>query len=223
VSIARILKILWNPGERSERKRAEGGRWGVESGREEKWVWPLSLLTALTEIDTGTDKQDSLSSRREGPAFLVFPGLEGGPMDYLDELEILAERYGLAAIYAFGSRGEEIAARVCGGRSTPGSSDGSQADLDIGVQPAPDIHLGVDEKVLLALALEELFDVARVDLVVIPEVDPFLAVDIIRGELLYCRNLDEQAEHELYVLRRAADLACYEQERRRLILSGGVL
>jgi hypothetical protein len=81
----------------------------------------------------------------------------------------------------------------------------------------------VDEKVLLALALEELFDVARVDLVVIPEVDPFLAVDIIRGELLYCRNLDEQAEHELYVLRRAADLACYEQERRRLILSGGVL
>jgi len=85
-------------------------------------------------------------------------------MDYLDELEILAERYGLAAIYAFGSRGEEIAARVCRDRSTPGSSDGSQADLDIGVQPAPDIHLGVDEKVLLALALEELFDVARVDL-----------------------------------------------------------
>lgn len=142
-------------------------------------------------------------------------------MNYRDELETLARQHGLTAIYAFGSRGQEIAGRVHGGRSTPGSNSGSRADLDIGVQPAPDIRLGVDEKVRLALALEELFHVARVDLLVVSEVDPFLAVDIIRGELLYCRNLDEQAEHELYVLRRAADLAYYEQERRRLILSGG--
>jgi len=141
-------------------------------------------------------------------------------MNYRDELEALARRHGLAAIYAFGSRGQEIAGRVHGGRSTRASNDGSQADVDIGVQPAPDIRLGVDEKVRLALALEELFDVARVDLLVVSEVDPFLAVDIIRGELLYCRNLDEQAEHELYVLRLAADLAYYEQKRRHMILSG---
>lgn len=40
----------------------------------------------------------------------------------------------------------------------------------------------------------------------IPGAAPFLALDIIRGDLLYSRNQDEQVEFELYVLRRAGDL-----------------
>ncbi|MEW6231782.1 MAG: hypothetical protein AB1566_05655 [Chloroflexota bacterium] len=39
--------------------------------------------------------------------------------------------------------------------------------------------------------------------------------------MLYCTDADVQAEDELYVLRRAGDLACHEQARRQQILGGG--
>lgn len=58
------------------------------------------------------------------------------------------------------------------------------------------------------------------DLVILPEADPFLALDVIRGELLYCADRDAQAEQELQVLRRAADLAPYARERWEQILVG---
>jgi len=73
----------------------------------------------------------------------------------------------------------------------------------------------------IILALEALFGVKRVDLVVLPEAGPYLALDIIRGELIYCRDPDQQAEDELYILRRAGDLAYFEKERRKMILAGG--
>jgi hypothetical protein len=52
--------------------------------------------------------------------------------------------------------------------------------------------------VRLANELEDLFEVSRVDLVMLPEADSFMALDIIRGEVLYCTDADEQAEYELY-------------------------
>ncbi|MFH0788205.1 MAG: hypothetical protein V2B13_11410 [Pseudomonadota bacterium] len=70
----------------------------------------------------------------------------------------------------------------------------------------------------ICLALEDLFKIQRVDLVVLKEAGPFLALDILNGEFLYCVDLDRQAEEELYVLRRAGDLAYYERERRKMIL-----
>jgi len=49
------------------------------------------------------------------------------------------------------------------------------------------------------MALEELFQTDRVDLVILPEADPYLALDIIRGELfainrpaMNCSLFDEQ-------------------------------
>jgi len=63
--------------------------------------------------------------------------------------------------------------------------------------------------------------VGRVDLVVLPEAPPFLAVEIIRGELLFSEDLGKQAEDELYILRRAADLAPFALERQRLVLREG--
>jgi len=138
-------------------------------------------------------------------------------MRLTDELRAIAVRYGIEAVYAFGSRGAEIAGRVRGQTSRvelPGS------DLDIGVQPAPGRHLTAQERVQLTLDLEELLSPGRVDLVVVPEASPFLAVEVIRGELLYCADADRQAEEELYVLRRAGDLVAYASERWRLILAG---
>jgi hypothetical protein len=73
----------------------------------------------------------------------------------------------------------------------------------------------------LAAELEDLLDAPRVDLVSLPRADPFLALDIIRGELLSTSDADRQAEYELFVLRRAADLLPFQRERVRMILEEG--
>jgi hypothetical protein len=48
--------------------------------------------------------------------------------------------------------------------------------------------------------------------------DPFLAVEIIRGERLYAEDHLQADEYDLYVLRRAGDLVPLERERQALIL-----
>ena len=68
--------------------------------------------------------------------------------------------------------------------------------------------------------LEELFELPRADLVVLNDVDPFIALEAVRGELLFCADLDQQAEEELFILRRAGDLEPFETERIRLMLAG---
>jgi predicted nucleotidyltransferase len=136
---------------------------------------------------------------------------------YLSRLSQLAECFGLTAIYAFGSRSREAAALIHGKIPflTPADSD-----LDLAVQPLSGRNLSAREKVEISTELEALFEVGRVDLVVLKEAKPFLALEIIKGELLYCNDLDRQAEEELYVLRQAGDLAYYERERRKMILQG---
>lgn len=123
--------------------------------------------------------------------------------------------YQVVALYAFGSRSKEALRWVSGEQHalTAGPSD-----LDIGVRPIPGVRLPVAAKVGLAVALEDLFNCARVDLVVLPEVDPFVAADVICGELLVTRDQYEADEYELYVLRRAGDLIPLERERQELIL-----
>jgi hypothetical protein len=132
----------------------------------------------------------------------------------LEAIERLCQRFDIAALYAFGSRGQEIRKLVEQGqplKSTP-------SDVDIGVRPIPGSPLSLEQKIRLAIALEDLFDVVRVDLVCLPEADPFLAANIIRGERLYGRDEDEADEYDLYILRRAGDLAPLERERMALIL-----
>lgn len=149
---------------------------------------------------------------------LIFEMKNAERSTYSSALKVLAERYGISCIYVFGSRALEIAGRA---RSEHPVSPNTNADVDIGIQPLLGRRLSARERVEITIALEDLFDAPRVDLILIPEADPFLALDIIRGELIYCSDLDQQAEDELYILRRAGDLAYYEKERRRLILSGG--
>ena len=134
-----------------------------------------------------------------------------------EQLRKVADQYKIAALYVFGSRAAEIAGRVYCQET---SSEHPDSDVDIGVQPMPGQHLTARERVRLAMALEDILNVKRVDLVVLPEADPFLAVDIIRGKLLYCADADAQAEDELYVLRRAGDLAPYARARWKQILTG---
>jgi len=48
-----------------------------------------------------------------------------------------------------------------------------------------------------------------------------IALDIIRGEILYTNDPDRQARYELFVLRRAADLLPFKKQRTRMILEEG--
>jgi predicted nucleotidyltransferase len=137
------------------------------------------------------------------------------PSNLQQELQAIARRYQVDEIYVFGSRANEIAGRVRGQTMSP---ELPRSDVDIGVRPATGRQLDIREKVQLAMKLEDLLGVNRVDVVVLPEADPFLAVNVIRGELLVCADPHAQAEYELYLLRRAGDLAPLERERMALIL-----
>lgn len=72
----------------------------------------------------------------------------------------------------------------------------------------------------LTTALEEELGVSRVDLVILPEANPFLAAEVVRGELLYTRDEVEESELQLYYLRRAGDLAPFLRERWREVMGG---
>lgn len=135
-------------------------------------------------------------------------------------LTSIATRYDIVALYAFGSRAVEIAAFVRGQKV---SFRGSDSDVDIGAQLKPGRYLSAKERVQLGIQLEDVLDVNRVDLVILSDADPFLALEIVRGELLYCADADAQAEYELYVLRRAGDLAFYARQRWRQLLMGMTL
>ena len=97
-----------------------------------------------------------------------------------EQISDIASRYGLQIIYAFGSRAKEasdlVENRIKHLPSTP-------ADLDIGVKPEK--PLTVEEKVKIAILFEDLFDVPRVDLIVLPDAPIFLALEIVTGEILY--------------------------------------
>jgi predicted nucleotidyltransferase len=129
-------------------------------------------------------------------------------------LDEFCRNHGLDALYVFGSRAEEVRRRLDAGRLVPAASS---SDVDIGILPPESVVLPVDRKVAIAAGLEDLFGVSRVDLVVLPEADSFLAVNVIRGERLYFRDAHRIDEYELFVLRRAGDLAPFERERLAMI------
>jgi uncharacterized protein len=134
-----------------------------------------------------------------------------------NKLKSICEAYNVVDLYVFGSRAREIAAMVETG-AVP--NENSTSDVDIAIRPAQDIRLSIKDIIQLALSLEEAFRVNRVDLVILPKADPFLALEAIRGELLYTRNAVDQARYELYVLRRAGDLAPFKRARMELIMGG---
>ena len=134
-------------------------------------------------------------------------------------IELLAElcrQFKIDILYVFGSRALEVVDWLADKR--PDLAPGP-ADVDVGVKPGE--PLSVQDKVRLALALEDLLGVARVDLVSLPDADPFLAANIIRGERLYAHDTYQADEYDLYILRRAGDLAPLERERMALIWGEG--
>ncbi len=140
--------------------------------------------------------------------------------DIARRLEEICRSYGVADLYVFGSRAGEVEDLVSGGRV---SLEPSGSDVDIGVLPAERAEWGPERRVRLSMELEDLFQVDRVDLVLLPQAEPYLALDVIRGGLLYTEDADRQARYELYVLRRAGDLMPFKKERMRSLHAEGVL
>jgi predicted nucleotidyltransferase len=127
----------------------------------------------------------------------------------------LCSEYPIDILYVFGSRAgtvkdwldEDVRRLACG-----------PSDVDIGVKPTAGAPFSVHDKVRLAIALEDFLGVARVDLVSFRDADPFLAANIVRGERLFARDETGADEYDLFILRRAGDLAPLERERLALIL-----
>lgn len=132
-------------------------------------------------------------------------------------LHALCVAYGVAALYAFGSRADEVYTWL---NDPAFVLVAGPSDVDISVQLPPMMQWTVQQKVAFAQLLEDFFGVNMVDLGVLNEVDPFLAANVIRGNRLYARSRYEVDEYELYVLRRAGDLLPFERERIALILKG---
>jgi len=134
----------------------------------------------------------------------------------MQKIEKLCKNYNVIALYVFGSRVPEMIRAL---EDDTYFLKPSESDLDIGILPQS--ALSIENKVSLTLELEELFNAPRVDLSVLQETDAFLAANIIRGERLYAADSYLADEYELFVLRRAGDLADLERERMALILQEG--
>lgn len=132
------------------------------------------------------------------------------------ELEKICRGYNIIALYVFGSRAAEMIRAL---EDDTYFLKISESDLDIGILTQS--LLSIENKINLTLELEELFHAPRVDLSVLQETDAFLAANIIRGERLYAADSYLADEYELFVLRRAGDLADLERERMALILQEG--
>jgi predicted nucleotidyltransferase len=134
----------------------------------------------------------------------------------LQKIKQICVKHKVKVLYVFGGRSPEILPLL---QNDAHGIQPSQSDLDNGV--ITHSPFSVDDKLNLALELEELLNVPRVDLCILQEVDVFLAANIIRGERIYTEDSYLADEYGLFVLRRAGDLAELERERRAIILQEG--
>ncbi len=133
----------------------------------------------------------------------------------LNRLESFCMQKHVEMLYIFGSRAVEIRKLLdTDSEIEPGKS----SDVDIAVKLSGNRTLSVREKAELSVAFENFFGVDRADVILLPEADPFLAVNIIRGERVFCADAYQADEYELYVLRRAGDLAPFERLRIERIM-----
>jgi predicted nucleotidyltransferase len=135
-----------------------------------------------------------------------------------EKLEEICRRHGVSSLFAFGSRGAEIAGMVRGHEVPPGPAS---SDLDLGVLLPRSGEPAAFSAVRFTAELEDLFGVPRVDLVVLGRASALLAVEAIKGELLVDLAGRETAEFELFALRRAADLLPHQRARVDAVLREG--
>jgi predicted nucleotidyltransferase/predicted nucleic acid-binding protein len=187
---------------------------------EDKDLTAVDVTTAQLHLPTSRDGLEPRGTGGSAGAHVGRVGRmsqpQGGTMsDRTESLARLCQEFRVDILYVFGSRASEVKEWLMGDRL---NLPPDLADVDVGVKTAREVRLSVRDKVRMALALEDLLGVTRVDLVCFSDADPFLAANIVRGERLYARDTYEADEYDLYVLRRAGDLAPLERERIALVL-----
>jgi predicted nucleotidyltransferase len=92
-------------------------------------------------------------------------------------------------------------------------------------RPDSDVDLGVlyrhRQPLASTLLLEERLQTVadrKVDVIDVARASAFLALEIVRGERIFCRDRADADRFELYVLRRAGDLLPFERQRQALLL-----
>ncbi len=111
---------------------------------------------------------------------------------------------------------EIVGAYLFGSRSRGEETDGSDVDLAVLFDGPADLErtIAVEDELERAVGL-------RVDVVDLARAGAFLALDAIRGERIFERDGRRLDELDLYIMRRAGDLAPFEHERRRALLAVG--
>jgi predicted nucleotidyltransferase len=124
----------------------------------------------------------------------------------VNQLHEICREFDLLSVYLFGSRADD-GLRVLRGESV--SVKGS--DLDVGVFS---VSRRVEPGLLgeLQIALEEVFDPLRVDLVPLDRVDPLFQFRAIDGHRIATSDSTATDERELEVMRRAADLLPFQRQ-----------
>ncbi len=124
----------------------------------------------------------------------------------MNQLLEICREFGLLSVYLFGSRADD-GLRLLRGQQV--SAEGS--DLDVGVFSA---SRHVEARLLgeLQIALDELFEPLRVDLVPLDRVDPLFQFRAIDGHRVATSDSTATDERELEVMRRAADLLPHQRQ-----------
>ena len=124
----------------------------------------------------------------------------------MNRLNDICREHGVLSVYLFGSRADDGLRRFRGD-----FVDRQGSDLDVGVfyvSRNPDAgRLGE-----LQVALEEIFDPLRVDLVPLDRVDPLFQFRAIDGHRVAVTDSTAADERELEVMRRAADLLPFQRQ-----------
>ena len=124
----------------------------------------------------------------------------------MKRLDEICREFELLSVYLFGSRADD-GLRLLRGEQV--SAMGS--DLDVGVFAVsrdPD----TDRLGELQVALEEVFEPLRVDLVPLDHVDPLFQFRAIDGHRIATSDSTTTDERELEVMRRAADLLPFQRQ-----------
>jgi predicted nucleotidyltransferase len=125
-------------------------------------------------------------------------------------LDAACRAYGVLAVYLFGSRADDGRDLLAGTRSP----EAAGSDLDVGLLFRDP---GFDPRVLtrLQVELEEIFDPLRVDLTPLQRVDALFQFEAIDGHRVAATDPLAADEHELVVMRRAAELLPIERRLER--------
>lgn len=127
----------------------------------------------------------------------------------METLDDLSRRFGLLAIYLFGSRAEDGLRKL---RGEPVERGGS--DLDVGVVfDSPTFPPRLLSS--MQVAFEDLFSPLVVDLVPLQRVDPLLAFAAIDGHRVASTDRTRVDLFELDVMRRAAELLPVQRQLER--------